>query len=316
MKVDSYYEVCKVALCAYEKDGIADFSIKEMSKCGISDRKIGSVLGEMTSSGLIVNKTKLGYYSRYELNYVDKCPDYIYNNKLTIGNKYFLLELSRKLTGNELSLTPKYITKLLSPSGSSNMTYKHRADIMNAYDGKDILTILKETQYIKLNIIGNPNGHLITDENGVRFSTKKNESDYLCKYCGDTSPINFSTGRYSVCKNCHRERVKELQRIDVFNFLHQKSFKGFNSRPNILEYSITSEDIKQQWINQGETDYYTGLPLKDLTKLSIDRIDSLKGYTPDNIVLTTNEINIMKNNLTIKEFKTIVTNIYKHFCKE
>lgn len=317
MKVNSYYEVCKVALCAYEEDGIADFSIKEMSRCGISDRKIGSILGEMVNNGLIENKTKSGYYSRYKIKYTDKCPDYIYNDKLTVGNKYFLLELSRQLTGSELSLTPKYITKLLYPSGSSNMTYKHRADIMKVYDGKDILTILKEVKYIKLKIDENSsNGHLVIDENGVRFSTKKNEADYLCKHCGDKNPINFSTNRYSVCKSCHKEKVKVLQQTNVFNFLHQKSFRGFNSRPNILEYTITSEDIKKQWIAQGETDYYTGLPLKDITKLSVDRIDSSKGYTPDNIVLTINEINIMKNNLTIKEFKTIVTNIYKHFCKE
>ena len=69
--------------------------------------------------------------------------------------------------------------------------------------------------------------------------------------------------------------------------------------------------LNPQWSQQNK-----GKSTKIVQTASIDRIDSSKGYTPDNIVLTINEINIMKNNLTIKEFKTIVTNIYKHFCKE
>ena len=50
--------------------------------------------------------------------------------------------------------------------------------------------------------------------------------------------------------------------------------------------------------------------------MSIDRIDSYKGYEPDNIQLVDKRINMMKGSLTDKEFIDLCVNValYKGNC--
>lgn len=47
------------------------------------------------------------------------------------------------------------------------------------------------------------------------------------------------------------------------------------------------------------------------TNLSIDRIDSSKGYTKDNVQLVTMAANQMKNDLTLDELIVMCSNIMK-----
>lgn len=47
-------------------------------------------------------------------------------------------------------------------------------------------------------------------------------------------------------------------------------------------------------------------------KVSIDRLDSSKGYTIDNIVLTDYRINVMKNDLSVSEFKNLIELIHSN----
>jgi len=44
---------------------------------------------------------------------------------------------------------------------------------------------------------------------------------------------------------------------------------------------------------------------------SIDRLNSKKGYTPDNIIVMTVRANMLKNNGTMKEFEAIVNFLKK-----
>jgi len=44
----------------------------------------------------------------------------------------------------------------------------------------------------------------------------------------------------------------------------------------------------------------------------VDRIDSSKGYIKGNIVICEDKINVMKSNLSIKEFKERIVNIYNN----
>ena len=48
------------------------------------------------------------------------------------------------------------------------------------------------------------------------------------------------------------------------------------------------------------------------TNLSIDRIDSLKGYTKDNIQLVCHLCNLMKSNLSMNELYIFCNNIIKY----
>ena len=50
--------------------------------------------------------------------------------------------------------------------------------------------------------------------------------------------------------------------------------------------------------------------------LSIDRIDSNKGYLKDNVVLVTGLINLMKNDLSDSEFRNIIKILYLNILPE
>ncbi len=48
---------------------------------------------------------------------------------------------------------------------------------------------------------------------------------------------------------------------------------------------------------------------------SLDRIDSNKGYTKDNVWIISSRANIIKNNATVEELELIVQNLKKHLNK-
>ena len=58
---------------------------------------------------------------------------------------------------------------------------------------------------------------------------------------------------------------------------------------------------------------YCGIPFKFVAKdpmnFSIDRIDSSKGYTPDNVQLISTWVNRAKNNLSEKEFFYLISSM-------
>lgn len=83
--------------------------------------------------------------------------------------------------------------------------------------------------------------------------------------------------------------------------------KGKCNRRN-LEFSIDYDYITELWNKQNGKCYYTNVDMKliALTKnpfqVSIDRIDSSKGYIVGNIVLCCQSINYMKNDYSLTDF--------------
>lgn len=75
------------------------------------------------------------------------------------------------------------------------------------------------------------------------------------------------------------------------------------------ECNITPDFLDQLYEKQKGREFYTKLPFTDPTKISIDRIDSSKSYTTDNVVLTTININTMKSDLPVSEFINICKQI-------
>lgn len=74
---------------------------------------------------------------------------------------------------------------------------------------------------------------------------------------------------------------------------------------NKFDYNLTEEFVVELYHRQAGKCYYSGKPLGftkgDRDNLSIDRIDSSKGYTKENVVLCASCVNVMKNALTTKE---------------
>ena len=86
---------------------------------------------------------------------------------------------------------------------------------------------------------------------------------------------------------------------------------GFKQRAYIKDFTITEKDIQEQLIEQNNLDYYTGKELV-AEDMSLDRLDSSIGYIPGNIVMTHKVINIMKNSLSIKEFKEYIEALHNN----
>ena len=72
------------------------------------------------------------------------------------------------------------------------------------------------------------------------------------------------------------------------------------------------EYIKELLLKQEYKDYYTGQVPENYEDYSIDRIDSNLGYIEGNIVITTNRVNTMKNDMSTEEFKKLISDIYKN----
>ena len=75
------------------------------------------------------------------------------------------------------------------------------------------------------------------------------------------------------------------------------------------EFAITLQDLKEQWDKQNGICIYTGLQMinspyvmnhqeRAFNRASVDRIDSSKGYTKDNIHFVTMMANLAKNSWT------------------
>lgn len=82
----------------------------------------------------------------------------------------------------------------------------------------------------------------------------------------------------------------------------------YNAKKRNLACDITILDLQDLYVKQDGKCYYTGRQLSlspkalRTVKASIDRLDSSKGYTLDNIVFCSAIINVMKNTLTEAEF--------------
>lgn len=184
---------------------------------------------------------------------------------------------------------------------------------------------------------------IITEEK----SKEINDPNYLykCKGCGIILH-NFeytrsvlkreSKGRRYVtrCKSCRREYHKteksksrkrenapKLRKKHRISSIYWSSV--INARAKGWEHSITREDLNEIFIIQNGLCYYTNQPmLKDISleednneSVSIDRFDTSKGYTKDNIVLCRWIVNKMKNDIKFEKFLQVVSQINNNFNK-
>lgn len=90
--------------------------------------------------------------------------------------------------------------------------------------------------------------------------------------------------------------------------LHSQIKAGAKKRG--IPFNITVSDLNE--LSFPITCPVLGIPLKFNTgapkddSYSVDRIDSNKGYEPDNIVVVSNRANILKSNASLKEMKMLV----------
>lgn len=158
------------------------------------------------------------------------------------------------------------------------------------------------------------------------------EGTKLCNKCGleqDVSEFSSdcknSDGLRSTCKSCSIECVYEYgSTFDGFIKLLYKDLKR-NAKNRNIKVEITIDDIKQLYNEQ------TGLcalsmfrmthnkqpndsptHINNRFNISVDRIDSSKDYTVDNIQLVCAIVNVIKYNMNTDEFIDVCKKICKH----
>lgn len=166
--------------------------------------------------------------------------------------------------------------------------------------------------------------------NAVNSGSSKPPS---CK-CGATDPHLFYKRSRSKCKKCiaahnhakylenmadsrkRKEKIRynlEYQKKHTFRYRVQSAKRRATERG--LSFDISEEFIKDLYQRQDGKCHYSGLEFSDVTKhynWSIDRIDSSKGYTQDNVVLASSIVNTMKNDLSMTDFLTVIQRIVDH----
>lgn len=265
---------------AYEENGeFSHFSGAELNhKFGFATKNIPQMLKDLVDLKYIENHTINGFYNRYKiLKHID-CPEFILDNRLSNSQKDFLLRCI------EQNITEDLSKKEMARRVNGN---ENGWNFSRSVDG--ILEILGEDNLFDI----------ISEFNIVKELKPENA-------------IKTEFG-YKTNKNIKRlDSSEKTQDNIIAQFLLKKSSQCNRRRNKVLEYNLTLEYIKELLLKQEYKDYYTGQVPENYKDYSIDRIDSNLGYIEGNIVITTNRVNAMKNDMSTEEFKKLISNIYKN----
>jgi hypothetical protein len=147
-----------------------------------------------------------------------------------------------------------------------------------------------------------------------------------CSTCGELKPLELFTsnksqpsGYMTYCKACNNERNKRYRKSEsnleraskrIFSYLSRRvREKGFELD---FDYHFLEELYKRQ---EGLC-AYTKVPL-DLqagtpNTLSVDRVDSSKGYLKTNVKLVTWVVNNCKQDLSLADFRDLCEKVLKN----
>jgi len=125
----------------------------------------------------------------------------------------------------------------------------------------------------------------------------------LCS-CGNHKIIKSSLLKNGDIKSCGCLYIKRCGDISGSVFFNIKN----HARLRNLSFNITIEEIWNLYLKQNKTCAISGvgitfdIRIRKNTTASLDRIDSTKGYTIDNVQWVHKDINQMKSNRTDGEF--------------
>jgi hypothetical protein len=160
------------------------------------------------------------------------------------------------------------------------------------------------------------------------------EKIFKCQ-CGESNEINFYPYRKNKCKRCVTKQVSTRYHnltLDektnyqsghkdwvTNNILNYRLVSARNrAKYKNLEFNITLNDLEELFKTQNNICPYSGLELthsydgNKFNTISLDRIDSNKGYTKDNIQIISSLVNEMKNSLDNNDFLHMIKKIYEY----
>ena len=167
------------------------------------------------------------------------------------------------------------------------------------------------------------------------YFKEKQHGKHYCEICKDTNPRLFYKSVKYICKLCtndikREERNKIKPKQKQYLGVKKQIIKPENTIKTILsrsktrckiknmDYNLSEDFIIKLFQKQNARCAYSRTPIKlypddsEAKLFSIDRINSNRGYTMDNVVLTTKEINSMKMDRNIAEFLICVKDIYNN----
>ena len=150
-------------------------------------------------------------------------------------------------------------------------------------------------------------------DNNLTYTGSQNHGKVKVKCkCGAeqlSDPYPLKKGTSTCCFKCGHNKVGENhQSYTGYKYIPGSWFYRYSYRSNKFNFTITIENIYNIWVTQNKKCALSGLDISfknvntkktkqrfDLVcTASLDRIDSKKGYTLDNIQLVHKDINMMK----------------------
>jgi uncharacterized Zn finger protein (UPF0148 family) len=151
-----------------------------------------------------------------------------------------------------------------------------------------------------------------------------------CPNCGKEREFSSKSARKqaeikkTTCSSCRTAR-NNTKRKGTKTKESNPSWRGYKDIPGKtfsklklgadrrgLSFEITIQDIQKVYEQQDKICSFSGIPLLFGLNASIDRIDSSKGYTKDNIQIVHKTLNMMKRDLPNDEFLLWCKFVYKH----
>lgn len=308
MNRENYLLLSAISYFEYS-NGYCYFKLADLAKCiGLKDNSLLSKkLKRLTEESLIENCTRNGCCLKYKI--LDKSHDYhMYDIFLKFNNP------TRTFLSYILYVYEDYDKITIKSMSDKSGLNKRDIYTKSYYLGgiKNIKKMLSEKKIIKL-----------TDEEILKDMTMTEDKQMIfcsysrkrCSLCGEFFMSNNKNSLY--CRICEPKVKAEYDKeyLDIAITLNNRT--RISALHRGLDKLINVHDIYKKIIEQRGKCYYTGLDLKDYSIgekdcPSIDRIDSSKGYTIDNIIICKGWANIMKMETDLDIFKERISIIYNH----
>lgn len=140
----------------------------------------------------------------------------------------------------------------------------------------------------------------------------------LCNF-NPKKKANLKSGYKSydnICKKCRAKKLYDDRR-SKYNTLDKALLETVNGIKRRSGVSLETSYILDIYNSQDGLCYYTKIKmlfdLNSLFKISADRLDNSIGYVDGNIVLCCWSVNNMKQDLSIDDFKMLISKLYQEY---
>jgi hypothetical protein len=139
----------------------------------------------------------------------------------------------------------------------------------------------------------------------------------------DNKPVPKSTAWARANKDRVKERDAYRSRTLNGKLINLVTTSRYRAKQKGLDHSIDTEILKRKYEEQDGNCALTGLKMdirgskhasNSPKSISLDRIDSEKGYIEDNIWLVCTGVNLMKSRLSMKEFVDFCSLVSERFA--